>query len=77
MHDQPNQIALRVGDDVALAALDLLSCVIAPRAAALGGFTDWLSITPAVGLASRPAASRAAITSAWFSEAKIPLRDHA
>ena len=38
MHDQPDQIALRVGDDVALAALDLLSCVIAPRAAALGGF---------------------------------------
>ena len=27
MHDQPDQIALRVGDDVALAALDLLSCV--------------------------------------------------
>ena len=38
MHDQPDQIALRVGDDVALAALDLLSCVIAPRAAALRGF---------------------------------------
>ena len=29
---------LRVDDDVALAALDLLSCVIAPRAAALRGF---------------------------------------
>ena len=37
MHDQPDQIALRVGDDMPLAALDLLACVIAPRAAALRG----------------------------------------
>ena len=29
MHDKPDQIALRVGDDMALAALDLLACVIA------------------------------------------------
>jgi hypothetical protein len=28
MHDQPDQIALRIGDDMALAALDLLACVI-------------------------------------------------
>jgi hypothetical protein len=27
-------------------------------------FTDWLSMTPAVGLASRPAFSRAAMTKA-------------
>ena len=38
MHDEPDQMALRVGDDMTLAALDLLACVIAPRAAALRGF---------------------------------------
>ncbi len=38
-------------------------------------FTDWLSITPAVGLASRPAFSRAAITSVWLMTAKVPSRD--
>ena len=57
VHDESYQVALGVGNDVALAALDLLSC--APLSVV---FTDWLSITPAVGLASRPAASRAAIT---------------
>jgi hypothetical protein len=29
-------------------------------------FTDWLSITPALGLAARPVFSRAAITSSWL-----------
>jgi hypothetical protein len=70
MHDEPDQVALGVGDDVALAALDFsatssLSLLPAskPRGPPLSVvFTDWLSITPAVGLASRPAASRAAIT---------------
>src|SRR6202043_1866281 len=38
VHHDPDQIALGVGDDVALAALDLLSCVIAPRATAFRGF---------------------------------------
>jgi len=35
-------------------------------------FTVWLSITPAVGLASRPARSRAAMTRAWLIDAQRP-----
>ena len=37
-------------------------------------FTDWLSITPADGLASRPSASRARMSSSWlipFSVASV------
>jgi hypothetical protein len=62
VHDESNQVALGVGNNVALAALNLLSCVKAPWATAFRVFTDWLSITPAVGLASRPAPSRDAMT---------------
>jgi hypothetical protein len=70
MHDESDQVALGVGNNVALAALDLsatssLSLFPAskPRGPPLSVvFTDWLSITPAVGLASRPAASRDAMT---------------
>jgi hypothetical protein len=36
-------------------------------------FTDWLSMTPAVGLASRPAASRTAISSMWLIAFQVPL----
>jgi hypothetical protein len=52
-----------IGDDVALTALSVV-------------FTDWLSMTPAVGLAARPALSRAAITSMWLMATNVPLRDH-
>jgi hypothetical protein len=62
MHDKPDEISFGVGDNVAIAPLDFLACIVAPGAAAFRCFTDWLSITPAVGLASRPAASRDAIT---------------
>jgi hypothetical protein len=73
MHDELDQIALGVGDDVALAALDLLACVIARGPPLFVVFSDWLSITPAVGVVSRPVASRDAMTRAWLSEAKIPV----
>jgi hypothetical protein len=63
MQDQPDQISLRVRDDVALAALDPRTCIIARGAPLSVVSIDWLSITPADGLASRPAASRAAMTS--------------
>jgi len=53
MHDESDQISLGIGDDVASKPLGPPLSVV---------FTDWLSITPAVGLASRPAASRDAMT---------------
>ena len=45
-HDRDRQ-ATRIGDDMALAALDLLARVIAASV----GFTDRLSMTPAGGAA--------------------------
>src|SRR5258708_3162086 len=70
VHDEPDQVALGVDNDMALTALDLsatssLSLLPAskPRGPPLSVvFTDCLSITPGVGLASRPAASRDAMT---------------
>ena len=38
-----DQIAFGVGEDMALAALDLLGRLIAPKAAAFRAFTLWLS----------------------------------
>jgi len=52
----------RIDKDVALLPLDFLACVVARRINAgppfSAPFTLWLSITQAVGLASRPIASR-------------------
>ena len=62
MHHGMQQQAYRVDQDMPLLTLDLLARVIpgridaGPPFSAL--FTLWLSITQAVGLASRPAASR-------------------
>ncbi len=60
-----NEIAIGVGHDVPLAALDLLARIVAPWSAALGGFDAlavaspyFVSMTPALGEASRPTASR-------------------
>ena len=57
-----DEISLGVGEDVALTPLDLLARVIAPRPPGSVVFTLWLSITPALGEASRPCASRIAIS---------------
>jgi hypothetical protein len=40
-------------------------------------FTDCLSMTPAVGLAWRPAFARMALTSRWLMSANRPLCDQA
>jgi hypothetical protein len=61
VHDGVDQQALRVDDNVTLLALDLLASVVprrivGPPFSAL--LTLWESITAAVGLASRPIASR-------------------
>src|ERR1700686_2503981 len=61
VHDGVDQQALRIDDNVPLLALDLLASVVprrivGPPFSAL--LTLWESITAAVGLASRPIASR-------------------
>ena len=43
-----------VNNDLALAPVDLLSCIIAPWPPLSVVFTDWLSMIPALGVDSRP-----------------------
>jgi len=50
MHDETDEVSLRVGDDMSLAALDLLAGVEAARPPAFRRLHDWLSMTPASGL---------------------------
>jgi hypothetical protein len=62
VNERMNQKAYRIDQNMPLLALDLLSCIVAVRINATppfsAFFTLWLSMTAAVGLASRPAASR-------------------
>ena len=62
MNERVKQQAYRIDENVPLLALDLFSCIVAMRIDAMPPFsalfTLWLSMTAAVGLASRPAASR-------------------
>lgn len=62
MNDGPQRQALRIDQRVNFAPLDLLSGVIAYLAVKTAPFSaalsDWLSMTAAVGLASRPMSSR-------------------
>jgi hypothetical protein len=72
--DQQTQ---RVGDNLALAAFDLLAGIIAARTAALGGLDRLAVDDPADGLGSRPAASRACSSSAKLVFSRTPLSRHA
>jgi len=58
MHLGTNQMTVGIGDDVALAPVDLLARIIPCGPPLSVVLTDWLSITPADGLASRPSRSR-------------------
>ena len=62
MNDRTDEVADCIGDDVTLAALDLLSGIEPARPAGFGGLERLAAITPAVGDASRPAISRACMT---------------
>ena len=65
MHDHREQHADGIGQQVALAADDLLVRVVAGRiecrAPFCAAFTVWLLMIAVVGLASRPACSRTAM----------------
>jgi hypothetical protein len=62
MHQRLHQKSLRVDQDVSLLAFDLLAAIearrINPRPPFSVLLTLWLSMIPAVGLASRPESSR-------------------
>ena len=62
MHDGVHQQALRIDENMALLAFDLLARIVAVRIDAgppfSALFTLWLSMMAAVGLASRLACSR-------------------
>jgi hypothetical protein len=64
MHHDREQQAERIGQQVALAARDLLGRVVAGRVERSAPFCAalavWLSMMAVVGLAARPASSRAA-----------------
>ena len=74
------QQAERVGQDVALAAQDLLARVIAGRVERgppfRAPFTLWLSMIAVVGLASRPAFSRTSTYSTWWMRLSVPSQSH-
>ena len=73
MHHQADQVVRGVGDDVALASFDLLACIPAARASAFRG-SGRLAVDHARGgLGSRPAFSRAAMTTAWLMTRQRPL----
>lgn len=56
--DRQEEVALRVGGDVPLAALDPLACIVATLPPFCTVFTLWLSIMATVGSGSRPALMR-------------------
>ena len=61
-----------VGQQVALAAVDLLTGIIAARAAGLGGLDRLAVDNPGAGLASRPLASRTRMTKPWLIRCHNP-----
>lgn len=76
MYDESDEMAKRVGDDMAHAPLDLLSCVKAAQTAAFRGFGR-LAVDQARRRARLgPTRSRAAMTSVWLIEANVPSREH-
>ena len=77
MHENEDQEATGVGQDVALAPLDLFARVIAANPTLLVALTDWLSMIPAQGEASRPSISRRLITSVMLIASNRPAPRHA
>ena len=67
----------RVHQDMALTALHLLAAVISTLGAPLSVvLTDWLSIHTALGVGSRPAATRVCSRNAWTIRVQVPSSRH-
>jgi hypothetical protein len=72
VNDAADQQTAGVSEDMALPTLHLLAGVEAPHAALSVVLTDWLSTMPALGLASRPSASRTAKSRRWLTVRQVP-----
>jgi hypothetical protein len=74
MNHGADTVADCIGDDVALAPLDLLSGIKPALPAGFGGLERLAAITPAVGDASRSAISRACMTGTRPMRSRVPSR---
>jgi hypothetical protein len=75
--DDAHEMAVNVGLNVTLTTFDFLPASKPRRPSLSVIFTDRLSITLAIGLASRPSFSQAFITSVWLMLSDRPSSRHA
>jgi len=72
MRNDRQEIALRVGGDMSLAALDPLARIVAALLPFCRVFTLWLSMIATVGSGSRPALIRTWRRKWWLIAAQVP-----
>jgi hypothetical protein len=68
--------AFGIHNQMALATFDLFTPIVASYAPFSVVLTDWLSMLPALGVASRPSFCRSCSRSASFSRAHVPSLRH-
>jgi uncharacterized membrane protein YedE/YeeE len=68
--------SIAIDQSMTLAPRDLLACIVAARPPLSVVFTLWLSMIAALGLTSRAARWRSAMTRAWFIRSKARQRLH-
>ena len=76
MDDNGQKQSQSVYDDMALASRDLLARIVATRPPFSVVLTDWLSIMAALGVGSRPSASRTFGRSASWMRSQLPSSLH-
>ena len=76
MHTLVQDQAVRIYQDMALAAFDLFASVIAAPPPISLVFTDWLSIIAALGVGSRPCFTRTCSRSAVWMRSQVPSLRH-
>jgi hypothetical protein len=77
VNDDGDQQPERVDEQVPLASTDFLARIVTARPPFSVVFTDWLSMTPAVGNSSRPSARRSSPRSLSWMERHVPSFFHA
>ena len=76
MDDNGQKQSQSVYDDMALASRDLLACIVSTRPPFSVVLTDWLSMMAALGVGSRPSASRTLGRSASWMRSQLPSSLH-